>query len=796
MGEGKIFTTLDLKSGFHQIDLLERDREKTAFAVKNGKFEFCRLPFGLKNAPSIFQRTIDDILRNEIGKTCHVYIDDIIIFSQTEEQHLKNIEKILEKLFLASMRVSCEKSKFFQDSVEFLEFTVTKNGISTCPDKVKDIVNFETPTSLRGLRAFLGLAGYYRRFVRDYARITKPLTKFLRGENGQVNSNKSKNVKITLDEEAIKAFKKIKSILASEDVLLLHPDFNKPFELTTDASSTAIGAVLSQNNRPISMISRTLTPTEENYATNEREMLAIVWSLQKLRNYLYGAKNINIFTDHQPLSFSVSEKNPNPKIRRWRAFIEEFSPKFFYKPGKENVVADALSRQYMNHMQEHSRSVSVSNAAKNGSETDSASEGTIRTRTASEGLSTVHSEESLTEVIRTVKNPVNCFKNQIIVNKNVSQGVTTETIFRDRKRHLVDFEETAQIPRLIGEVVSPDVVNCIQCDLSILASIQNDINKLFPAVKFVHSDRIVIDIENEDDQSEIMLNEHNRAHRNAQENYNQILECYFFPRLKQRLKEIVKTCKICSESKYCRRPRKTEIGRTPIPGNVGEILHIDIFSTANSSFITCLDKFSKFALAIPIDSKSIVDVKTPLLSIMNFFPKIKTIVCDNEKSFNSHTIKTMFSNFGVEIFAIPPAHSSSNGQVERLHSTLSEISRCLKAEKGYTDTKELILVAVKKYNDTIHSTTEMRPSDILHEIPDKLRENIKRRISTVQKQELKYHNRNRATKFYQPGEVVFVKANKRLGNKFSKRYFQKTIEKDLGHSVQIDNRIIHKDNIR
>lgn len=166
LGKGKFFTTLDLKSGFHQILLNEEDRKKTAFSVNNGKYEFCRLPFGLKNAPSIFQRAIDDVLREEIGKICHVYIDDVIIFSSTADQHLKDIEKILQLLTNANMRISSKKSKFFRKEVEFLGFIVNGNGIQTCPNKVNDILKYEEPKSLRTLRSFLGLAGYYRRFIR------------------------------------------------------------------------------------------------------------------------------------------------------------------------------------------------------------------------------------------------------------------------------------------------------------------------------------------------------------------------------------------------------------------------------------------------------------------------------------------------------------------------------------------------------------------------------------------------------------------------------------------------------
>lgn len=148
-GTGKYFTTINLKSGYHQINLAENDRKKTAFSINNGKYEFCRLPFRLKNAPGIFQRAIDDILRDEIGKTCHVYVDDIIIFSPTPEKHLEDVENILDKLYTANMRISGEKSEFFKTSVEYLGFVVTERGIMTHPNKIMDIINYEMPRTLR-----------------------------------------------------------------------------------------------------------------------------------------------------------------------------------------------------------------------------------------------------------------------------------------------------------------------------------------------------------------------------------------------------------------------------------------------------------------------------------------------------------------------------------------------------------------------------------------------------------------------------------------------------------------------
>ena len=645
LGQSAYFSTIDLKSGFHQILLKEEDREKTAFSVNNGKYEYCRLAFGLKNAPSIFQRAIDDVLREHIGKFCHVYIDDVIIFSKTAEQHLLDIQTVLDKLHKANMRVSPEKSTFFKKEVEYLGFLVSEQGIKTCPSKVKDIIDFAQRKTLRGLRSFLGLAGYYRRFIKDYASITKPLTRYLRGENGSIGAKHSKKINIEFDDAANEAFLKVKRILASEDTLLLYPDYKCAFDLTTDASSNAIGAVLSQNGRPITMISRTLAKSEEHYAANERELLAIVWAFKKLRNYLYGASQINIFTDHQPLVFSLSEKNPNAKMKRWRAFIEEFSPKFFYKPGRENYVADALSRQHIN-------------ALTSGS--------------------CINSEESSTNTIQSVVNPINSFRNQIIIHAGKKSAKSTKILFQTRTRHTIEFVAIKDLFEILKEAVNPNVVNGIHCELPVLAQIQHKLIMDFPSVKFRHSKHFVLDIFNRDDQLEILLTEHNRAHRSLQENEKQVLRDYFFPNIRKELKEIISTCKICKEAKYSRHPIKQKIGETPIPSYPGQILHVDIYTTDKKHFLTCIDKFSKFSIVSLIASRSITDIKAPLLNALNFFHNTTTVVCDNEKSLNSETIKTLLRNhFGAKLFTIPAAHSISNGQVERFHSNLTEIARCV-----------------------------------------------------------------------------------------------------------------------
>jgi len=212
-----------------------------------------------------------------------------------------------------------------------------------------------------------------------------------------------------MTKEQRETFDRLREILASEDVLLSYPDFKRPFDLTTDASGFGLGAVLSQDGRPITMISRALRDNEKNYATNERELLAIVWALKNLRNYLYGVKGLQIFTDHQPLTFAVSDKNPNAKLKRWKGIIDDHGAKLVYKPGKENHVADALSRQNINVLEDEIES----------------------------DVATIHSEQSLTYTIDTTDNPVNCFRNQIIIEEGNSSSVDTFILIKSKVRHII-----------------------------------------------------------------------------------------------------------------------------------------------------------------------------------------------------------------------------------------------------------------------------------------------------------------------------------------------------------------------
>nr|XP_049466988.1 uncharacterized protein LOC125908330 [Anopheles coluzzii] len=336
LGKSQYFTTLDLKSGFHQIEMDPKHSAKTAFSTDKGHFEFTRMPFGLKNAPATFQRAMNNILQEFIGKFCYVYLDDIIITGNNLKHHLQNISIILKRLSEFNLKIQLDKCEFLKKETEFLGHVITAEGIKPDPTKIEKIKNWKLPTNQKEIKQFLGLIGYYRRFIKDFSKLAKPLTQYLKKEE-------TVNVK---DTNYTQAFEKLKNILTS-DQILSYPNFNLPFILTTDASNYALGAVLSQVQdkieRPIAFASRSLNKTENNYSTTEKEALAIIWAVNKYYPYLYGQK-FTLITDHKPLTF-IKTSTRNSKILRWRLELENFDYDIQYKEGKANVVADALSRK-------------------------------------------------------------------------------------------------------------------------------------------------------------------------------------------------------------------------------------------------------------------------------------------------------------------------------------------------------------------------------------------------------------------------------------------------------------------
>ena len=335
LGGSKYFSTLDVASGFHQILMDPASRPKTAFSTSYAHLEFLRMPFGLKNAPATFQRLMDRVLSGLQGIELFVYMDDIVIYATSLEEHAHKFRKLLARLKAAGLALQPDKCGFLRHEITYLGHIITEKGVKPDPQKIEAVKSFPIPQKKRNIKQFLGLIGYYRRFIPYFAKIAKPLTALLK-----------KNVDFNWRPEHQKSFEILRDKLCCEP-LLQYPDFNKPFVVTTDASDFALGAVLSQGpigrDLPISYASRTLQSAEVNYSTTEKELLAIVFAVKHFRPYLYGHKFI-LVTHHRPLIWLNNLKDPVSRLARWRIKLSDHDYEIVYKKGIANSNADALSR--------------------------------------------------------------------------------------------------------------------------------------------------------------------------------------------------------------------------------------------------------------------------------------------------------------------------------------------------------------------------------------------------------------------------------------------------------------------
>lgn len=328
----KWFTKLDLRSGYHQIRLTECDEAKRAFRTHHGHYEFRVMPFGLTNARATFQGLMNTIFAHLIRKCVLVFVDDILIYSQTLEDHVSHLREVFQLLQQHELYVKASKCSFAKSHLEYLGHIIGVAGVSTDLGKVKAVQDWLVPKNLRQLRGFLGLVGYYRKFIQGYGLMTNPLTKFLK-----------KDVKYVWSPLALEAFDSVKQALTQAPVLRL-PDFTQQFVVQTDACDKGIGAVLLHQGHPISFLSKALGPRAQALSTYEKECLAILLAIQRWRPYLQHEEFI-IQTDHRSLVY-LGEQQLTTSIQH-KAFVKlmGLQYKIQYKKGVENIVADALSRQ-------------------------------------------------------------------------------------------------------------------------------------------------------------------------------------------------------------------------------------------------------------------------------------------------------------------------------------------------------------------------------------------------------------------------------------------------------------------
>lgn len=718
----KYFSALDLASGFHQIELDEQSIEKTAFATDEGHYEFLRMPFGLKNAPSTFQRFMNRVLKPIINKICIVYMDDILIFSETPEKHLADIQTVLQLLEKENLKIQLDKSYFFQTEIVFLGHKISEKGIEPNPEKIEVVKNFPLPKSVKEIKSYLGMIGYYRKFIPNFSKLTKPMTKYLK-----------KDIKLNIhDQEYIDAFQASRNILINYPILQ-HPDFNRPFVLTTDASQFAIGAILSQgtppNDLPIAYASRTLNEAEIKYSTIEKELLAVVWATKYFRPYLFGQK-FTIYTDHRPLTWLFSLKDASSRLMRWRIKLEEFNFEIRYRKGVNNN-ADAISRIKFeelninedtddddNDLDSIIPQISHEDLEITQKELEEITKFCSDDQPNQSSSQTVHSnaENPILEIPYTERS-LNTAMNQIIFQKTNSYKVEKLKLHKNsRIRLIVSIDELDDFTKFLKEYIKPKSNYTIyfrhkELEKPFLNFSQN----LFKAnaFSFKISNILLEDIEIEDDQQEKikLFHETKTRHRGFQENFESLKRRFYWPKMDKDIQSYINSCEICQTQKYERQPTKLVFKSNPIGEKPFSHLYIDTIVMNRTPCLTLIDSFSRHGQCYILNSKTATEIANKLINYFSNHGIPDKITFDNGTEFKNQIIQDLCETHKITVHYITNYNPTSNALVERFHSTLIEQIRVI-------DTKNMSLtekmnIALLSYNNSIHSSTSYTPMQIV-----------------------------------------------------------------------------------
>eukprot|EP00253_Pinus_taeda_P028202 PITA_28202 len=327
----KVFSKIDLRSGYHQIRIKDEDIAKTAFRTRYGHYEFVVLPFGLTNAPATFMCLMNSVFHQFLDKFVLIFIDDILIYSRSKEEHEEHLRMVLQTLWEHQLYAKLSKCDFYKEEIQYLGHVISKEGIAVDPEKIKTILEWPVPKDVADIRSFMGLAGYYRRFVEGLSRVAYPITSSKKGRSFKWSS------------ECQQSFEKLKQLLTSAPVLSI-ADPNKDYVVCTDASGEGVGGVLMQEGRVIAYESRKLKEHEQKYSAYDLELAAVIHALKMWRHYLLGRKFL-LLTDHHSLTNYFSQPTLNARQARWADFLSGFDFDIKHLKGKENRVADALSRK-------------------------------------------------------------------------------------------------------------------------------------------------------------------------------------------------------------------------------------------------------------------------------------------------------------------------------------------------------------------------------------------------------------------------------------------------------------------
>lgn len=738
----KWFSVLDLKSGYYQIEVEESDKPKTAFVCPLGFWEFNRMPQGVTNAPSTFQRLMEKCMGDINLKEVLVFLDDLIIFSDTPEEHERRLINVLSRLKEYGLKLSLEKCKFFQTSVRYLGHIVSEHGVETDPEKIQALKTWPSPQNLKELRSFLGFSGYYRRFIKDYSRIVKPLNDLTSGypplrKSGKKSDRKGQyyNPKepfgsrwTPLCEEA---FQSIIGKLTSAPVLG-YADPKLPYFLHTDASTKGLGAALYQEQggqmRAIAFASRGLSHSESRYPAHKLEFLALKWAVtEKFSDYLYGSQ-FTAITDSNPLTHVLTTARLDATSYRWLAALSTFSFKLQYRAGKLNIDADSLSRRPQEpfpenplSQKEHERIQQfIQHQLTNTEDSVSTSDDVVQaiyekhlvrqSADAGPGIALVSSLALCPDAVPDCyeqEDSSDCLPVIPHLSKDLCDKQRADPVLQEVILHLELGEKPSPAVRkeLPGLPYFLKEWDRFELKDGVLYRRRKD--KDSTTYQFVLPEGL---------RSSVMSSLHDHmGHMGMERTLDLVRSRFYWPKMASEVEQKVRTCGRCVRRKSL--PQKAaplvNIQATrPLQLVCMDFLSLEPDRSNTRDILVITDFFTKYAVAVPTPNQKARTVAKCLwenLIVHYGFPE--RLHSDQGPDFESRTIKELCEISGIKKIRTTPYHPRGN-PVERFNRTLLNMLGTLE-EKDKTHWRDFVKPLVHAYNCTKHEVTGFTPYELM-----------------------------------------------------------------------------------
>ncbi|QRV92840.1 Retrotransposable element Tf2 protein [Ceratobasidium sp. AG-Ba] len=646
----KIFTKLDLRSGYNNVRIKEGDEWKTAFRTKYGLFESLVMPFGLTNAPAVFQRFMNDIFRDILDIYVIVYLDDILIFSNNSEEHVDHVREVLTRLQKHNLFCNPEKCHFAVTTVTYIGLVITPDGISMEKEKVKAIMEWPAPLTVKQVQSFLGFANFYRRFIENFSRIARPL---------HILTHLNQPWVWGYEQQA--AFVAIKEAISKEPVLA-HPNENEPHQLETDASGTAMGAVLSQRQpdgrlHPVAFMSMSFSPAELNYDTHDKELLAIVRSFEHWRIFLEGTEQpVLVLCDHKNLEGWKQSRNFNRRHARWHLMLASYNFVIKHRSGKQSEKPDALSRRADHVPSEPEPQVMLP-----------------------EHLFLGNSAEMSAPLMTRIKDAL---QDDPSLQLTLEAATSMDKLPQSVASKFKDYSMNEGLLLFQGRIVIPDEPEIKQ---ELLAHFHDS-----PAA----------------------------GHQGRAKTLELIARHYYWPAMKFQVNRYVDSCEVCQRSKghekhYALKP-------LPTPAGPWEDVSYDFIvklpkSRGFDSILTVVDRFSKMMHLIPCkESSSAEDVAQMFLQhIWRLHGTPKRTVSDRGPSFNAKFMRALYKALQIEPRFSTAYHPQTDGQTEIKNKWVENYLRAFVNHKQ-TDWADWLPMAEFAHNNAKNDATGKSPFEIIY----------------------------------------------------------------------------------